>query len=67
MAPKKHLLSTLFKMNSINFNSRTYEQKNSKDKEISTLDKGITKTLIEKYKPKVSCKIENLNKKLKGE
>ena len=56
---KKFLL--LFKMKSTNFNSRISTQIKSKNEEIHNLEKGITKVLLDKYKPKILDKIENLN------
>ena len=51
----------LFKMKSTNFNSRISTQIKSKNEEIHNLEKGITKVLLDKYKPKILDKIENLN------
>ena len=56
---KKFLL--LFKMKSTNFNSRISTQIKSKNEEIHNLEKGITKVLLDKYKPKILDKIKNLN------
>ena len=57
---KKEFL-LLFKMKSTNFNSRISTQIKSKNEEIHNLEKGITKVLLDKYKPKILDKIENLN------
>ena len=52
----------LFTMKSINFKSRINEQIRSEAKEINTLKQGGIKPLLEKYKPRVLCDIENLRK-----
>ena len=48
-------------MKSTNFNSRNSTQIKLKNEEIHNLEKGITKILLDKYKPKIFDKIENLN------
>jgi len=48
-------------MKSTNFNSRISTQIKSKNEEIHNQEKGITKVLLDKYKPKILEKIENLN------
>ena len=48
-------------MTSTNFNSRISKQIKSKNEEIHNLEKGITKVLLDKYKPKILDKIENMN------
>ena len=50
-------------MKGTNFGSRTPKQIKSKDKETHNLEEGITKALLEKYKPKVLYKIESLKEK----
>ena len=50
-------------MKSTNFNSRISIQIKSKIEEIHNLEKGITKVLLDKYKPKILDNIENLNEK----
>ena len=50
-------------MKNINLSSGTSKQIKSKNGEISKLEKGITKALIEKYKPKVICNIETMSRK----
>tara|TARA_Y100000994_G_scaffold240146_1_gene234540 strand:- start:423 stop:596 length:174 start_codon:yes stop_codon:yes gene_type:complete len=50
-------------MKNINLSSGTSKQIKSKNGEISNLEKGITKALIEKYKPKVICNIETMSRK----
>ncbi len=50
-------------MKSTNFSSRISKQIKSKDEETHNLDKGITKALLDKYKPKVFYKIETLNER----
>ena len=58
---KKKNFLLLFKMKSTNFNSRISTQIKSKNEEIHNLEKGITKVLLDKYKPKILEKIENMN------
>ena len=48
-------------MKTTNFSSRIPNQIKSKDGEAHDLEKGITKVLLDKYKPKILDKIENLN------
>ncbi|ABM76184.1 Hypothetical protein NATL1_16271 [Prochlorococcus marinus str. NATL1A] len=48
-------------MKSTNFSSRIYKQIKSKNKEDNDLEKGITKALLEKYKPKVLRNLETLS------
>jgi len=50
-------------MKNTNFISRIPKQVKSKNEEIHNLEEGITKALLEKYKPKVLYKIEALNEK----
>ena len=50
-------------MKNINFSARITKQIKSKNEEISNLEKGITKGLLEKYKPKVLYDIERLSEK----
>ena len=50
-------------MNSTNFNSIISTQTKSKDEEIHNLERGITKALLEKYKPRVLYNTENFNEK----
>ena len=47
-------------MKNTNFSSRIPKQTKSKNEEAHNLEKGITKTLLDKYKPKVLYKIEDL-------
>ena len=50
-------------MKTTNFSSRIPNQIKSKDGEAYNLEKGITKVLLDKYKPKVLYNIETLNEK----
>ena len=50
-------------MKTTNFSSRIPNQIKSKDGEVHNLEKGITKALLDKYKPKVLYNIETLNEK----
>ena len=50
-------------MKTTNFSTRIPNQIKSKDGEIHDLEKGITKVLLDKYKPKGRYKIETLNEK----
>ena len=50
-------------MKTTNFTSRIPNQIKSKDGEAHNLEKGITKALLDKYKPKVLYDIETLNEK----
>ena len=50
-------------MKTTNFSSRTPNQIKSKDGEAHNLEKGITKELLDKYKPKALYNIETLNEK----
>ena len=50
-------------MKSNNLNSRISTQIKSKDKEVHNFEKGITKELLDKYKPKVLHNIETLNER----
>ena len=50
-------------MKNTNFSSRIPKQIKSKNEEIHNLEKGITKALLDKYKPKVLYDIETLNKR----
>ena len=60
---KKRIFYYYLKMKSTNFNSRISTQIKSKNEEIHKLEKGITKVLLDKYKPKILDNIENLNEK----
>ena len=50
-------------MKTTNFSPRIPNQIKSEDGEAHNLEKGITKALLGKYKPKVLYKIETLNEK----
>ena len=50
-------------MKTANLGSRIPNQIKSKDGEAHNLEKGITKALLDKYKPKVLYDIETLNEK----
>ena len=50
-------------MKTTNFSSRIPNQIKSEDGEAHNLEKGITKVLLDKYKPKVLYNIETLNEK----
>ncbi len=50
-------------MKTANFSSRIPNQIKSKDGEAHNLEKGITKALLDKYKPKVLYNIDTLNEK----
>ena len=50
-------------MKSIKLSSRISKETKSKTKDIHNLEEGITKALLEKYKPKVLCNIETSNGK----
>ena len=50
-------------MKSTNISSRIPKQIKSKNEETHNLEKGITKALLDKYKPKALYKIETLNEK----
>tara|TARA_B100001778_G_scaffold242902_1_gene203203 strand:+ start:265 stop:438 length:174 start_codon:yes stop_codon:yes gene_type:complete len=50
-------------MKTANFSSRIPNQIKSKDGEAHNLEKGITKALLDKYKPKVLYNIETLNER----
>ena len=50
-------------MKTTNFSSRIPNQIKSKVKEDQNLEKGITKALLDKYKPKALYNIETLNEK----
>ena len=50
-------------MKTTNFSSRIPNQIKYKDGEANNLEKGITKVLLDKYKPKVLYDIETLNEK----
>ena len=50
-------------MKTANFSSRIPNQIKSKDVEDHNLEKGITKALLDKYKPKVLYNMETLNEK----
>ena len=50
-------------MKSKKFSAKISKEIKSKSEEIHNLEGGITKELIEKYKPKVIYKIETFNEK----
>ena len=50
-------------MKTTNFSSRIPNQIKAKGREAKNLEKGITKALLDKYKPKVLYNIETLNEK----
>ena len=50
-------------MKNTNFSSRIPKQIKSKNEEAHNLEKGITKALLEKYKPKDLYNIETLNER----
>ena len=50
-------------MKNTNFSSRIPKQIKLKNEEEHNLEKGITKALLDKYKPKVLYKIETLNER----
>ena len=50
-------------MKSTSFSSRIPKQIKSKSEETHDLEKGITKALLDKYKPKILYNIETLNEK----
>ena len=50
-------------MKTTNFSSRIPNQIKTKDGEVHNLEKGITKALLDKYKPKVLYNIETLNER----
>ena len=50
-------------MKTTNFSPRILNQIKSKDREADNLEKGITKALLDKYKPKALYNIETLNEK----
>ena len=50
-------------MKTTNFSSRIPNQIKSKDGEAHNLEKGITKALLDKYKPKVLYDIETLDER----
>ena len=50
-------------MKTTNFSSRIPNQIKSKNEEVHNLEEGITKALLEKYKPKVLYEIDTLNEK----
>ena len=50
-------------MKTTNFSPRIPNQNKTKDGEAHNLEKGITKVLLDKYKPKVLHNIETLNEK----
>jgi len=50
-------------MKTTNFSPRIPNQIKSKDKEAHNLEKGITKELLDKYKPKVLYDIETMNER----
>ena len=48
-------------MKNNNFGSRIPKQIKARNEEIHNLEKGITKALLDKYKPKALYNIETLN------
>ena len=50
-------------MQNTNFSSRIPNQIKSKNEEAHNLEKGITKALLDKYKPKVFYNIETMNER----
>jgi len=50
-------------MKTTNISSRIPNRFKSKDEETQNLEKGITKALLDKYKPKVLYDIETMNEK----
>ena len=50
-------------MKTTNFSSRILNHIKSKDGEVHNVEKGITKALLDKYKPKVLCNIETFHEK----
>ena len=60
---KINSLLLLFKMKSTNFSPRIPKQIKSKNEETHNLEKGITKALLDKYKPKVLYDIESFNER----
>ena len=50
-------------MKTTNISSKISKQIKSKNEEIYNLEKGITKALLDKYKPKVLYNIETLNER----
>ena len=50
-------------MKNTNFSPRIAKQIKSKNEDTLNLEKGITKALLDKYKPKVLYKIDTLNEK----
>ena len=50
-------------MKNTNFSSRIPKQIKSKNEEVHKLEKGITKVLLDKYKPKILYDLETLNEK----
>ena len=50
-------------MKTTNISSRIPNRFKSKDEETQNLEKGITKALLDKYKPKVLYNIETMNEK----
>ena len=50
-------------MKNTNFSSRFLKEIKSKNEESHNLEKGITKALLDKYKPKVLYNIEAYNEK----
>ena len=60
---KQALTLLLFKMKNENFSSKNYEQTRLETEHTNTLAKGITKALLEKYKPKALCSLENLRER----
>ena len=47
-------------MKSINFSSKISEQIKAENESIKTLGQGITKALLEKYKPKAHYNLETM-------
>ena len=51
----------LFKMKITNLNSRSHKELKFESKDIKAREQGITRRLLEKYKPKYICDVENLS------
>jgi len=60
---KQALPLLLLKMKNENFSSKNYEQTRLETEHTNTLVKGITKALLEKYKPKALCNLGNLSER----
>ena len=51
----------LFKMKIANLNSRSPKQLKFESKDIKAREQGITRRLLEKYKSKYICDVENMS------